>query len=243
MSLEELLARSRVWRGSAHGQAASTIPTGHPALDRFLPGAGWPCDAVTEIACGRPGSGELSLVMPALAALSRGACPGGGPSGGNPRHAALRDEPRWIVWIAPPFVPYAPALVQHGLNLERVLLVHPRGRRDALWAAEQAIHSGSSAAILVWLGAASGTALRRLQLAAGERACLTMLFRPLEALRTRTPAALRLRLAQTLFGTRVEVLKCRGRHPGVVDVDLAPSDAAPTRRGSGQHGSEKLECR
>lgn len=208
------MARSRVWRGSAHGSASRTVATGHAALDEFLPGGGWPRNAVTEVACERYGSGELSLVMPALAALGRG-------SG---------DERRWIVWIAPPLVPYAPALVQHGLNLERVLLVHPRGRtRDALWAAEQSIHSGASIAILVWLDRASDTALKRLQLGAEERDCLTVLFRPLGALEARSPAALRMRLVQTARGTRVEIVKCRGRHPGAVDVDLAPLDVPRTR--------------
>jgi hypothetical protein len=203
MSLDELIAGSRVWRGSAHGSVSSAVATGHPALDRLLPGAGWPRGAVTEVICERHGSGELSLVMPALAALSR--------SGG---------EPRWIVWIAPPLVPYAPALVQHGLNLERVLLVHPRGKlRDALWAAEQAIRSGSSVAVLAWLEHASDTALKRLQLGAEQRDCLTVLFRSPEALRTHSPAALRLRLTQTSRGTRVEVIKCRGRRPGVVDIE------------------------
>lgn len=210
MSIDELIARSRVWRGSAHGSASKTIATGYPALDRFLPGGGWPCDAVTEVVFERHGSGELSLVMPALAALSR--------RGGEDR--------RWIVWIAPPLVPYAPALAQHGLNLERVLLVHPRGaRRDVLWAAEQSIRSGSSIALLAWLDRASDTALRRLQLGAEERECLTVLFRPPAALESRSPAALRLKLSPAARGTRIEVLKCRGRRPGSVDVELAALDS------------------
>lgn len=212
MSLDELMAGSRVWRGSAHGSASRTVATGHAALDAFLPGGGWPRNAVTEVACERHGSGELSLVMPALAALGRG--------GG--------DERRWIVWIAPPLVPYAPALVQHGLNLERVLLVHPRGKtRDALWAAEQSIHSGASVAILVWLDQASDTALKRLQLGAEERDCLTVLFRPLGALEAHSPAALRMRLVQTARGTRVEIVKCRGRRPGT--VELTSLDVPRTR--------------
>ncbi len=222
MDLEELITRSRVWRGAAHGSAFKTVATGYAALDRFLPGGGWPCNAVTEVICERHGSGELSLVMPALAAMSRGA--------GN--------EQRWIVWIAPPLVPYAPALVQHGLNLDRVLLVHPRGtRKDALWAAEQAIRSGSSIAILAWLDHASDTALRRLQLAAEERECLAVLFRPPGALGSRSPAALRVKLARAGRVTRIEVLKCRGRHPGAVSIDLGGADGT---RGS---SVEATSCR
>lgn len=222
MSLDELIAGSRVWRGAARGSSARTIATGHRALDRFLPGGGWPCGAVTEVISERHGSGELSLVIPALAVLSQSAAP------------------RWIVWIAPPLVPYAPALVQHGLNLERVLLVHPRGeRRDALWAAEQAIRSGSSVAVLAWLEHASDTALKRLQLAAEARACLTVLFRPPAALRARSPAALRLRLTRTHHTTHVEVIKCRGRHPGVVDFEQLDLGLEVP----GDVGSEAATCR
>lgn len=221
MSIDELIAHSRVWRGSAHGSGCNTVATGYAALDRLLPGGGWPRDAVTEVVFERHGSGELSLVMPALAAMSR----------------REGEDKRWIVWIAPPLVPYAPALAQHGLNLERVLLVHPRSaRKDALWAAEQALHSGSSIAILAWLDRAGDAALRRLQLGAEARECLTMLFRPLAALESRSPAALRLKLSPASRGTRIEVLKCRGRRPGAVDIDLAALDgreegAGPEARG------------
>lgn len=228
MGIEELITHSRVWRGSAHGSAFRTIATGFPELDRFLPGGGWPRDAVTEVIFERHGSGELSLLMPALAAMSR--------RGG--------EDERWIVWIAPPLVPYAPALVQHGLNLGRVLLVHPRGTgRDALWAAEQAIQSGSSVAVLAWLDRAGDTALRRLQLGAEAHECLTVLFRPLGALARRSPAGLRLKLSPTARGTtHIDVLKCRGRHPGSVEVDLDTGVAAACLGAPGRR-TEDTGCR
>ena len=71
---------------------------------------------LTELIARRTGIGELQLVLPALAALS---------------WAGKR-----IVWLAPPHLPYAPALAGEGIDLARLLVVRAPGRRDALWAAE-----------------------------------------------------------------------------------------------------------
>jgi hypothetical protein len=60
--------------------------------------------------------------------------------------------------------------------------------------------------------------LRRLQLAAEDQACWTLLFRPASARQQRSPAALRIRLTRSETAARVEIIKCRGGRPGVVDI-------------------------
>jgi cell division inhibitor SulA/protein ImuA len=128
---------------------------------------------------------------------------------------------KWVAWVAPPFVPYAPALRQHGINIDRLLMVHPsRSHSSRLWAIEQIVRSGSSAGVLAWVAAADDVMLRRLQLAAEDQACWTLLFRPASARQQRSPAALRLKLSRNEAATRVEIIKCRGGRPGVVDVGL-----------------------
>jgi hypothetical protein len=93
-----------------------------------------------------------------------------------------------------------------------------------LWAIEQAVRSGSTAGVLAWIATADagrdaeGVILRRLQLAAEDQGCWVVLFRPASARLTRSPAALRIRVSQTPATTRVEILKCRGGRPNVVDV-------------------------
>ena len=197
--------RGRIWRGrSAHSREV-TLPTGFAALDRHLPGEGWPLGALIEVFVERYGVGELSLLMPALAALT---------GGGEPHTAVAR---KWVVWIAPPFVPYAPALQQRGVRVDALLLVHPSSK-ECLWTVEQVIRSGSSSGVLAWLAASDHVALRRLQLAAEEQACWTILFRPSSARRERSPAALRIGLEQEGGATRVRIDKCRGAWPGVVDI-------------------------
>ena len=141
--------------------------------------------------------------MPALARLSQ------------PQNAD-NDESGWIAWIAPPFEPYPPALLQWGVNLSRVLIVRPRQATEALWAAEQALASGNCAAVLLWSDAFDDTASRRLQLAAEKGQSWAIAFRSLKALTQPSAAALRIRLESGEQGTDLNVLKSRGGRPAVV---------------------------
>jgi hypothetical protein len=222
-SLKDIIAHPKVWQGRRAHTATAVLPTGFAKLDRYLPVGGWPRSAITEIFLERYGIGELSLLMPALASLSHRQHPRRPPgrgkcldlSGTNPG----RPPGRWIVWIDPPFIPYAPALTRCGVNLDQVLMVHSSGsRKQSLWAVEQALRSNASIATLAWLATADGTALRRLQLAAEERDCWTILFRPMAELQQRSPAALRLKLSRSASGIRLEIVKCRGTRPGTVEL-------------------------
>jgi protein ImuA len=208
--------QARVWRGNAAAFARAVVPTGFHELDRALPGGGWPLGAVTEIFVEGYGVGELALLMPALAALTK---------------ESLATPKKWVAWVAPPFVPYAPALQQHGVNVDRLLMIHPSaGNKSRLWAIEQAVRSGSSAGVLAWIATADagrdtdGVILRRLQLAAEDQGCWVVLFRPVSARLARSPAALRIRVSQTPATARVEILKCRGGRPNIVDVASLPLD-------------------
>jgi cell division inhibitor SulA/protein ImuA len=217
VSIDDLLSHPSIWRGQdGDSMRTAAIPTGFEPLDRYLPGGGWPLTGVTEIFVHRYGIGELGLLMPALAALCA-------------ETVAVRQ---WIVWIAPPFLPYAPALLHHGVDLNRILLVHPSGSRvDALWATEQVIKSQSSAAVLAWIEEADMAALRRLQLGAEEHECLTVLFRPAAALSGSSPAALRLELSRASAESErdricMAIHKCRGRRPGTIFIDRAGPHSA-----------------
>jgi hypothetical protein len=82
---------------------------------------------------------------------------------------------------------------------------------------------------LAWVAAADDVILRRLQLAAEDQSCWTVLFRPESARQQRSPAALRITLSQQATVTRVQILKCRGGRPGIVDLErplLAPRPKA-----------------
>lgn len=205
MSIEKLINHPHIWQGADSQSSGVVHSTGFKELDRHLPGGGWPTATLTEIVLEGYGIGELSLLMPALARLNQ-------PQ--NPEQAA-----GWVLWVSPPFIPYAPALDRHGVDLTRMLFVHAApNHRDSLWAMEQALRTGSCVAVLAWVQSADGNALRRLQLAAEEGCCWAVLFRPITALEQRSPAALRLQLLREGNSTRVEILKCRGGRPGVVRI-------------------------
>ena len=227
MDIEKLINHPHIWRGRGRHPSWSTCSTGFEALDQHLPGGGWPATGLTEIVVDQYGIGELSLLMPALVRVGQHSEQGGG----------------WIVWVDPPFIPYAPALRRQGIDLSRVLLVHKaatqgrdrpayrscRGSWDSLWAMEQALRFGSCSVVLAWVQSADETALRRLQLAAEEGQCWAVLFRPLEALNQRSPAVLRIRLMRANGLTHVKILKCRGGRPGVIPVQLQDQNEAEGR--------------
>ena len=202
-ALHELLDDPRLWRAGRRDLRWPVLSSGCPRLDAWLPGGGWPAGRLTELAVERWGSGELALLMPLLARLSSAdtACDG-----------------RWIAWIAPPFLPYAPALAAAGLELSRQLLVRPGNEDETLWAAEQALRSGSCAAVLAWAGHVAGTCLRRLQLAAEAGDTPLLLFRPPAALATPSPASLRLSIAAAAQGASLRLHKHQGRAAGALPL-------------------------
>src|SRR5512140_2129335 len=188
-SLDVVLQHPGIWRGDQLAQAGvDALPTGFPELDEQLPGGGWPRGALTEILLDREGIGELRLLPPALARASELVH---GEGGG------------WITWVAPPHVPYAPALSVAGVKLKHLLVAQPKTEADAWWTAEQALRSGSCSAVLSWLKTPDERRMRRLQLGAESGRTFGVLFRSASAAQERSPAALRLRLEATANGLAV----------------------------------------
>lgn len=170
-----------------------SIPTGFDVLDRRLPGGGWPLGALTEILIPRQEPGTLWITLPALARLS--------------------EQQRWMAMIAPPHMPYAPALAAIGLDLNKILFIRPGSRTDILWTIEEALKSGTCSSVIFWLNQTGNKILRRLQLAAEKGNTLGLCFRPESFASQRTSAALRLRVSPQQQGLRTDIVKCRGGRP------------------------------
>jgi len=196
-NLARLLEHPAIWRGR-NAAPPAVLPSGFAALDEQLPGNGWPRTGLIEILVPRFGSGELYLMLPALGALSR----------------ALGA--RWCVWVAPPLVPFAPALSAAGFRLDRLAVVEAGPR--ALWAFEQTLGSGACDASLAWARRPQPRDIRRLQLAAERGRTLGVLFRPRRAAREASAAVLRLTLEPLGSGVRVSLLKVRGAARGAVEL-------------------------
>jgi len=212
LSLGSILADARVWKLSSsfrdasagHSPSRPVWSTGRSALDARLPGGGWPTASLIEVLLDGPGLGEVQLFLPALVQSQK-----------------VPGETPWLVWIAPPHEPFAPALAQHGIDLDRLLVVRPVSATEALWAAEQALGSGVCAAVLLWLKGTDDRWLRRLKLAAEAGGALGVLFRPERHRFESSPAALRLLLTRGNDQPRLDILKIQGGRPGPVELDCS----------------------
>ena len=194
VALDTLFAAQTLWHAGRSAKiGADGEPTGHPALDALLPQGGWPRRALTELLLPTDGVGELELLFPTLARMTRAG--------------------QTVVLVAPPYVPYAPAWQAGGIDLAHLEVVEATPR-DALWAFEQCLRSGACAAVLGWPRNADPQSLRRLQVAADSGDCLGFAFRDAKHAVNPSPAALRLEYACSHGGEGGwHIRKCRGANP------------------------------
>jgi hypothetical protein len=73
---------------------------------------------------------------------------------------------------------YPPAAAGWGIDLQRLVIVRPRGAREALWAAVQSLSSPAVAAVWAPLERLDSREFRQLQLAAQAGRTLGLLLRP-----------------------------------------------------------------
>jgi hypothetical protein len=196
-ALQTVLNRPDIWAGDQLARAEDSVASGFPQLDALLPGGGWPRGALTEVIVKRKGIGELCLFVPTLAKLC--------------------EENQFIACVAPPYLPYAPALARAGIKLAHFLVVRASARQEKLWAAEQVLRSGCISAVLFWLDTPNN--LRRLQLAAEEGRSSGIIFRG--NAQPSSYAALRLALAPAGDLTRIDILKRRGGQTTPLFLNLA----------------------
>lgn len=179
-----------VWTGrQMAANTAPGIPTGFAELDSELPGHGWPRDTLIELITHQYGIGEITLLQPLMRT-----CP----------------PTRWIAWIAPPLLPYAPALAHARLPLPRLLLIDTQDHAARLWSCRQALTSLACHAVLAWFPHIDAAGLRRLQLAAEASGTPLFLFRPPAAAAQHSPARLRLQLRGQVQSLQLHILKRRG---------------------------------
>lgn len=190
-SLDLLLQDSRIWRGSDWQLTAQPgLPSGFAALDQALPGGGWPRSSLIELQHDSHGLGEIRLLWPTLAAITRTA--------------------GQVVLVDPPFIPYAPAWAAAGIELGRLLWLALSQDEQRLWAFEQSLRSGACRAALLWLEhEPDSRSWRRLQLAADEGDCIGWVILRSAQVRRASPVSLRLRLSQQALPA-LQILKRRG---------------------------------
>jgi len=180
-----------LWRGDSLQSKAPACSSGYPELDAILPTRGWPTKSIVEVLTPAWGIGELKLLLP--------------------RMRELTQQKQWVIWISPPYQPYAPALLQAGVDINYVIIIDPKTScKDAIWSMEKALQTSACAMVLAWTNWLPNGVVRRLQLAAEKGGGMAFLFREREI--KNSPVALRLQLHPHQQGIAVQVLKARGSY-------------------------------
>lgn len=190
--LNSLTEQGRLWTARNWQETRiSAVDAGITELNAILPGAGWPLGAITEILYDQRGSGELRLLLPALAKLST-------------------QDQRWQLWLNSPLQPCAPALQQWQLDTERILLAQANTTSDFCYSLEKSLNSGGCQAAVAWFTKLDKALMRRIQLAA-ERAQIPVFMLRTSQYRTQPSiAALRIHLHAD---SHLDILKRRAGWP------------------------------
>lgn len=187
--LQELLRTRRdLWQGNQHPPQLDTLASGFHELDQLL-GGGWPIGTLTELIHQHDGSGELSLLLPTLAACT------------------LHNGQR-AAFVTPPHSPYAPALLNAKIQLERLTIV--QAAEQTLWASEQLLRSGLFDIVVLWAAKTSNREQRRLQLAAETGHAVAICYRPSSTASEHSAAGLRVCLQAQANTLHLDVIKSRG---------------------------------
>jgi protein ImuA len=173
------------------GRRDGLVACGLEAVDRALPGGGFPRGALSEL-CGGPASGKTAVALSLLARLG---------------------EEDLFAWIDGRGELYPPAAAARGVDLGRLLLVRPpvmppaagpspageASWRSALWAAEAVLASGAFAAAVLDVPLprvvpGAEAVARRLQSAVERGGAVGLWLSPARG-GIRVPAAVRLELS------------------------------------------------
>lgn len=194
-----------VWRATEFGSTISEcVSSGWDALNKELPGGGWPCASLAEVLSPQPSVLEWRLIGPALRQVVA--------KGGQ------------VIVVGPPKHPHLPGLAHEGLNQRHLVWIQADAPAERLWVTEQLIRSNAAGAVVTWLPQARQEQIRRLQISAQGCDGLVFLFRPESAQHEASAAPLRLHATYGLdWELRVQVFKRRGPvHAGFVILPSVP---------------------
>ena len=190
-NIEKLLSSSEnLWRACDIGRVNHSS-TGHKELDSILPGGGWPKRGLVEIINGCHGIGELQLLIPLMLSVIK--------------------QGKSILWVWPPHIVYAPALLQAGIDTSQILVVNKAVPcKDALWSMEKALRSSNCGLVLTWQTWLSVKVLRRLQLAAETGGTLGFIFKSRDNKYSPSNMRIRIKNITTFDQASITVIKAHG---------------------------------
>jgi len=190
LTLDQLLSRDDIWQGNNnHFCHSDFVDTGHHDLNTLLRHNGWPLSALIEV-CQQQFRGEWQLFLPSLLALNGGL----------------------IVLLNPPAEPFNQALIQAGVDLDRLIIVNAAEKNQFLNCFRELARTSSCSAILGWQPQdyLTYTELRKCLLASADGKGLYTLFRPAMVQQQSSPAQLRLFCQLVPAGLEITLFKQKG---------------------------------
>lgn len=198
VTLEQVLRRGDVWRGQSQRFVPhAALDTGYQELNKRLLNKGWPLASLLEIGqpCALSNTGlaaqaEWLLFAPAIRQIKEG----------------------YTVLLNPPALPFAPGLIQAGIDLDRLLIVEAEKKTDFLASFTELARAEICTTLMAWQPKQNlnYTELRKCQLACADGKGLYLLFRPLSAQQQSSPAALRLRANLSADFLEIHIFKQKG---------------------------------
>jgi protein ImuA len=200
---------SLVWRAAAVGTSVhSVVSSGFEALDKELPGGGWPCQTLTELLQVQPATLEWRLLAPCLRSIIAGG--------------------QQVLLVGPPRQPHLPGLRHVGIDERHLVWVQAETPAERLWCTEQLVKSNACGALIAWLPQARPEQIRRLQVAAQSCEGPVFVWRPVATRQQSSAAPLRVLATIGLdWALNIEVIKRRGPvHAGSIRLQSVPGGLA-----------------
>lgn len=207
-----VLQAGKIWNfAQASARPYSVLNTGFTELSKAIALGGWPLKTTTEIGLEHNGIGELRLLLPALR---------------NATSTLGSTSKPYVIWLAPPYLPYSRALIKEGINLSNLIVINTDNVADTLWAAEQILLANRCGALFTWTGRynLNHKESRRLQLAAAKSNTWHVQFRHSSCLQQPSAARLRLQLTSNSRGRLLITLEKQpfGKHGQECSLSLQP---------------------
>ncbi len=99
---------------------------------------------------------------------------------GSDKHSGTWGSDKYCILLDALGDFYPPAAWQHGIALDRLIVLRTRNARDAFWAVDQSLRCFAVAAVIAPFTRLDQRLSRRLQLAAQSSGCIGLILRPAE---------------------------------------------------------------
>lgn len=194
-TIAELQTAIRRCERKAVSTRDGVVSTGSPGVDELFPAQGIRRGSLVEWLRTEEAGGAVTLSL----VVGRTVTP-------RERPIVLIDRRREL---------FPPALQAIGIDLARLVWIHPRTESDSLWVCEESLRCPGVGLVWMTVDRLSGTAFRRLQLAAEEGRTVGFFVRPGIAARQPSWADVRLKVRpiasrETSFRYQIE----RANSPG-----------------------------